>query len=216
MKDMNHQETKEEIIRRWKQILTDYFALKDEVIKRVCSLDFNSIINNLKVIEKNICFTQRGSDNYLISNNYLELEYSYEDVYLDEIFPHYREQLSHYNEKHEETYYYDLYTSNPDLNLLKQKIEFEYKDKAWEAYRYRYNRQHHIDSLFNAWRGRACYGKCDFYYVIRYKHGLNILINYLSSTFRDKDIDELLKTVMSNPEQFSECTLNPETTYWIF
>lgn len=69
---MNCQETKEEILERWKQILTDYFALKDEVTKRVCSLDFNSIINTLKVKEKNISFTQRGSDNYFNSSLILE------------------------------------------------------------------------------------------------------------------------------------------------
>lgn len=212
---MNHQATKDEILERWKQIITDYFALKDEVTKRVCSLDFNSIINTLKVKENNTSFTQRGSDNYLISLNYLELEYSYEDEYLDKIFPHYRGHLSSYSEKQEETIYYDLYTSNPDLNLLKQKIELEYKDRAWEAYRYNYNRQEHIESLFKAWRGRACYGKCDFYFVIRYKHGLNILIEYLSSTFYDKNIEDLLKLVMENPEHFSECTLDPETISWI-
>lgn len=213
---MNKNESNEEIIGRWKKILTDYFALKEEVIRIVTSLDFNEIINSLKVKESIICFTQRGSDNYLISNKYLEVEYCYTDVYLDKIFPQYREQLSHYSEKHEETYYYELYKANPDLEILKQRIELEYKDKAWEAYRYGYNRHEHIDSLFKAWRGRACYGKCDFYYVIRYKHGLDILLKYLSSQFSEKDVDNLLKEVLNNPAQFSECTFNPKTTYWIF
>lgn len=213
---MNHNESKQDIIERWKEIISDYFALKDEVRKRVSLLDFNHIINTLKVKETNISFTQRGSDNYLISNDYLEVEYSYTDVYLEKIFPQYREQLSHYSEKHEETFYYDLFTDNPDLSILKNKIELEYKDKAWEAYRYKYNRQEHIDTLFKSLRSRACYGKCDFYYVIRYKYGLEILMDYLSSNFGNKIIDDLLKDVLNCPEQFSECIFNPETTRWIF
>lgn len=213
---MNHNKSRQEIIERWTEIINDYFRLKEEVIKKVYSLDFNMIINTLRVKKTNICFTQRGSDNYLISNDYLEVEYSYSDVYLDKIFPQFREQLSHYSEKYEETYYYDLYKANPDLDVLVQKLELEYKNKAWEAYRYKYNRQEHIDSVFQAWRSRACYGKCDFYFVIRYKHGLDKLTEYLSSNFFDKDIDDLLRSVLNNPEQFSECLYNPDITYWIF
>lgn len=213
---MNHGESKEQIIKRWHEILIDYFALKEEVVKRVYSLDFHEIINTLKFEKSHICFTQRGSDNYLISNEYLELKYCYDDVYLDKIFPQYREQLSHYSEKYEETEYFELYKNNPDLNLLIKELELEYKDKAWYAFRSKYNRREHIDTLFKAWRSRACYGKCDFYFVIRYQHGLELLIEFLLSRYSEKNIDDSLRDVLNNPEQFSECIFNSEVTYWIF
>lgn len=207
--------TKEEIIQRWKDIIDDYFGLKEQVQKDIISLDIPSIINNMKIEESKVSGTIRGSDNYLFSVNFLVSKYDYEDVYLNQIFPQVHEELSEYYEKRGEITYSELYKNNPDLALLKKKFEEECKDKAWDAYRNKYNRSEHFDLVFKNHLNSSCYGLCPFYYAIRYKHGLKILKDYIEAKYGVDKFEDVFKLVQNNPEDFAECTFDKKTLRWI-
>lgn len=121
-----------------------YIKNIEEEKKHILSLNIPHIIDSMEVHIYRTSWTHRGSDNYLCSHYTMKTEYIYMDSYLSQLFPHIEHTLYEWNEKDDIEFYSEIYPDESKWDEIAKKIEIEFKQKATDAYKTRYNKIAHV------------------------------------------------------------------------
>ena len=120
-----------------------YFNIK----KKIDELDIPEIINSMSVKVSNVCFTHRGSDNYLSESTYMRSDYLYLDEYLEKLFPAINITLYHYDERTGEEWVCEQYPDRAKWKEEANRLEEDFKQKSFSAYIKDYSKENHILTL---------------------------------------------------------------------
>lgn len=124
--------------------ILQYIKIIEEEKEHILSLDIPHIIDSMEVRIYRTSWTKRGSDNYLYSHCTMSSQYVYMDSYLSSLFPQIEHTLFSWNEKDDIEYYSETYPDESKWDEIAKKIEIEFKQKATDAYKTRYNKIVHV------------------------------------------------------------------------
>ena len=170
-----------------------YFNIK----KKIDELDIPEIINSMSVKVSNVCFTHRGSDNYLSESTYMRSDYLYMDEYLEKLFPAIDITLYHYDERTEKKWFCDQYPDRTKWQEEANKLEEDFKQKSFSAYMKDYSKEDHILTLV--------FHELDSYYK-SYENDVSEIVfanELVNICWNEKDFSLTLNSMIMHPDSYA-------------